>query len=176
MGLRESDLSWKTANLQQQQQNMDPSLLLNSISTSPRIVVIGLEFSSSSRDMRLLRWARRHLLQAADVVVIVSCWELAREPKYCRVPGNLLMWLLVLLLSLLLLVLVVHVLLPLFLFLHSGMILAATSAAGAYNRQQQQQVQQRMRELAQSALKGLHVYCLAVPISESPVVVAAAAA
>ncbi|CDJ58322.1 hypothetical protein, conserved [Eimeria maxima] len=143
MGLRESDLSWKTANLQQQQQNMDPSLLLNSISTSPRIVVIGLEFSSSSRDMRLLRWARRHLLQAADVVVIVSCWELAREPKYCRVPG---------------------------------MILAATSAAGAYNRQQQQQVQQRMRELAQSALKGLHVYCLAVPISESPVVVAAAAA
>ncbi|XP_026191296.1 uncharacterized protein LOC34619545 [Cyclospora cayetanensis] len=99
-----------------------------------RIVVIGLQCRSSNKDVRLLRWARRHLLRPNDIAVLVSCWEFARDPKYVRVPG---------------------------------MILSATSAAGAYNRQQQHQVQQRMRSLAGSALKGLHVYCLAVPISST---------
>ncbi|CDI77318.1 hypothetical protein, conserved [Eimeria acervulina] len=128
------ELALKTAEMhhhyhQQQQQQQQLAALSNS--SSQRIVMIGLECSSSSRQVRLLRWARRHLLRSGDVVVLVSCWELARDPKYVRVPG---------------------------------MILAATSAAGAYNRQQQQQVQQRLRDLAESALKGLHVYCLAVPI------------
>ena len=55
-----------------------------------RIVVIGLQCRSSNKDLRLLRWARRHLLHANDVVVLVSCWELATDPKYVRVPGRML--------------------------------------------------------------------------------------
>lgn len=101
---------------------------------SQRIVVVGLQCRSSSKDLRLLRWARSNLLHANDVVVLVSCWELATDPKFVRVPG---------------------------------MILAATSAAAAYNRQQQQQVQQRMRDVAAAALRGLHVYCFAVPVGST---------
>ncbi|CDJ37558.1 hypothetical protein, conserved [Eimeria tenella] len=123
-------LNEKGQEKQQQQQQAGGS----SSSCGQRIVVIGLQFRSSSRDLRLLWWARRHLLQQTDVVVLVSCWEIARDPKYARVPG---------------------------------MILAATSAAGAYNRQQQQHVQQRMHDMAEISLNGLHVYCLAVPISST---------
>lgn len=55
-----------------------------------RIVVIGLQCHSTSRDAKLLEFARRHLLQPNDVVVVVSCWELATDPKYVRVPGMIL--------------------------------------------------------------------------------------
>lgn len=55
-----------------------------------RLVIVGVEGRSLSEDARLLRWARRQVVRPEDVVVLVSCWELASDARFLRVPGMIL--------------------------------------------------------------------------------------
>ncbi|CAI9149288.1 unnamed protein product, partial [Rangifer tarandus platyrhynchus] len=54
-----------------------------------QVVVVSVE-GHRQRDRRVLKWVRHNLLRAGDVVVLITAWERAEEPKYLRVPGMIL--------------------------------------------------------------------------------------
>ncbi|KEP62614.1 UNVERIFIED_CONTAM: universal stress family protein [Hammondia hammondi] len=54
-----------------------------------QIVVVSVE-GHRQRDRTVLKWIRNNVLKSGDVVVLVTAWERAEDPKYLKVPGMIL--------------------------------------------------------------------------------------
>ncbi|CBZ49687.1 conserved hypothetical protein [Neospora caninum Liverpool] len=54
-----------------------------------QIVVVSVE-GNRQRDRSVLKWIRNNVLKSGDVVVLVTAWERAEDPKYLKVPGMIL--------------------------------------------------------------------------------------
>ncbi|PFH31648.1 universal stress family protein [Besnoitia besnoiti] len=54
-----------------------------------QIVAVSIE-GNRQRDRKVLKWVRNNVLKSGDVVVLVTAWERAEDPKFLKVPGMIL--------------------------------------------------------------------------------------
>ncbi|PHJ15120.1 universal stress family protein [Cystoisospora suis] len=52
-----------------------------------QVVVVSVE-GIRQRDQKVLKWVRNNVLKSGDVVVLVTAWERAEEPKFLKVPAR----------------------------------------------------------------------------------------
>lgn len=59
-------------------------------SCEERQIVVAAVEGRRQRDWRLLKWVRNNVLKSGDILVLVTAWERAEDPKYLQVPGLIL--------------------------------------------------------------------------------------